>query len=113
PPTSLPPDVSITVNSTQRDPLCSPSALMISITLCALNGAHGVDLNPFSFSVSQSSITYEYNGCRFDDTCPAGLTLSAPACFSCTLDFVFNDNGSPRTLTYHARSDLKPASVPF
>lgn len=107
-------DVTLSVNSA-TSVLCDGNpAKRVSLTICAVNGASGVSLNPGYFSVTQGGISYDYSSCTFSIPmyCDSGVTLSSPACFTCGLVFEFNDNGTARTLTYD-KFNLEPASVQF
>ena len=100
--TSPPPGVRLTVSRTQSDPSCSPSAIFLDVTICAVDGASGINLSPYYFTVEQNGVTYGHSACtsRLPNSCDVRVTLASPACFTCDLEFDFHDDGTVRTLRY-------------
>jgi hypothetical protein len=112
--TTLGPDVSIRVDSVQAYTCNGAPGLLLGVTTCAVGGATGVNLNPSHYSLTQSGITHhDYEVCTITQYCTAGVSLSAPACYSCRLVFAFNDDGSERRLDYNDPFTRYDASTTF
>jgi hypothetical protein len=104
--TTLPPapSVSLRVNNATHGGCGLNPTITVQLTICAVNGATGVNLGPDHFKLTQSNIDHDASTCTviLPDFCSWDITLNSPACYSCALVFELSDDGSPRTLTYES-----------